>query len=207
MMNWKSVVATAVLGLITLGGMAQAQDKSTERPNVKVGDRWVFVKRSPDNSAKLEYTWVVTSVSPTRIEGTENGKPLALTPDLGIIESPQEKFSNDRKLSFPLEVGKQWSYEGDSAQSEMTHCGGCGTHFKASVAVLGYEKVRVPGGEFDAVKLEMHATWVSPQAPGPGVSDFTYWYAPAVRAVVKREERVTYLPTYIIELVEFQLQP
>ena len=37
-------------------------------------------------SEVLEQAWVVTSVSPTRIEGTENGKPLALTPDLSIIE-------------------------------------------------------------------------------------------------------------------------
>ena len=80
MMNLKSFAAAVVLGLITLGGTAQAEDKGTERPNVKVGDRWVFATRST-YGAKLEYAWVVTSVSPTRIEGTENGKPLALTPD------------------------------------------------------------------------------------------------------------------------------
>ena len=77
-----------------LGGTAQAQDKGTERPNVKVGDRWVFVLRSTAG-AKLEYAWVVTSVSPTGIEGTENGKPLALTSDLNIIELPQEKNSDE----------------------------------------------------------------------------------------------------------------
>jgi hypothetical protein len=109
MMNLKSVTAALILGLITLGGTAQAEDKGTERPNVKVGDQWMFVLRSnlfAKLFTKLEYAWVVTSVSPTKVEGTENGKPLVLTPDLNIIESPQEKNSDDRLLSFPLEVGK-----------------------------------------------------------------------------------------------------
>ena len=106
----------------TLGETAQAPDKDTERPNVKVGDRWVFVLRSTAG-AKLEYAWVVTSVSPTGIEGTENGQPLALTPDLNIIKSPQEKNSDDRLLSFPLEVGKQWSYVNDYVLNDMTDCG------------------------------------------------------------------------------------
>ena len=86
MMNLKNFAAAVALGLITVGGTAQAHDKGTERPNVKIGDRWVFVMRVTSGAKLLERAWVVTSVSPTRIEGTENGKPLALTPDLSIIE-------------------------------------------------------------------------------------------------------------------------
>ena len=113
MMNLKSFAAAVALGLITVGGTAQAQDKGTERPNVKVGDRWVFVMRVTSGAKLLERAWVVTSVGPTRIEGTENGKPLALSPDLSIIDSPREKHSDEKLLSFPLEVGKQWSYVDD----------------------------------------------------------------------------------------------
>ena len=51
MMKFEKFAAeVVVLGLITLGGTAQAQDKSTERPNVKVGDRWVFV--TPPNRGR-----------------------------------------------------------------------------------------------------------------------------------------------------------
>ena len=39
-----------------------------------------------------------------------------------------------------------------------------------SVAVLGYEKVRVPAGEFDAFKLELKGNWVSPNNPDGGES-------------------------------------
>ena len=196
------LVTTGCLLMVALGGTAQAQDKGTERPNVKVGDRWVLVPRST-YGAKLEYAWVVTSVSPTRIEGTENGKPLALTPDLNIIESPQEKNSDDRLLSFPLEVGKQWSYVNDYLLNDMTY-GSLQGHNNVSVAVLGHEKVRMPAGEFDAFKLEAQGKWVSTIT---GASNVTYWYAPAVRAIVKKVVQSTGMPAYTTELVEFQVQP
>jgi len=206
MMNLKSFAAAVALGLITVGGTAQAQDKGTERPNVKVGDRWVFVMRVTSGAKLLERAWVVTSVSPTRIEGTENGKPLALTPDLSTIDSPREKHSNEKLLSFPLDVGKQWSYVDDIVFNDQ-FLGTVQNRTNMSVAVLGYEKVRVPAGEFDAFKLEAKGNWVSPQAAGPGTVQVTYWYAPAVRAIVKKVEQATGVPTYITELVEFQLQP
>ena len=125
-----------------LGGTAQAQDKDTERPNVKVGDRWVFVTRSTAG-AKLEYACLVMLVSPTGIEGTENGKPLALTSDLNIIELPQAKNSDERFLSFPLEVGKQWIFVSHYVLNDMT-LGTLQGRNNDSVAVLGYENVRLP---------------------------------------------------------------
>ncbi len=79
--------------------------------------------------------------------------------------------------------------------------------FAVFVIVLGYEKVRVPAGEFDAFKLEARCKWVSPQAPFPGACDDMYWYAPAVRAIVKKVAQGTGMPIYTTELVEFQLQP
>jgi hypothetical protein len=65
MMNLKSFTAAIVLGLITLGGTAQAQDKVTERPNVKVGDRWVFVRST--SGAKLEYPDIAQPILLCRI--------------------------------------------------------------------------------------------------------------------------------------------
>ena len=131
---------------------------------------------------------------------------LALTPDLSIIDLPREKHSDEKLLSFPLEVGKQWSYVDDIVFNDQ-FLGTVQNRTNMSVAVLGYEKVRVPAGEFDAFKLEAKGNWVSPRAPGPATIQVTYWYAPAVRAILKKEEQATGVPTYITELVEFQLQP
>ena len=57
--------------------------------------------------------WVVTSITPTGIEGTENGESLILTPELNVLESPRHKESNPKTLSFPLQVGKRWRYASD----------------------------------------------------------------------------------------------
>ena len=119
-------------------------------------------------------------------------------------------MSDYRLLSFPLEVGKHWSYVNDYDLNDFDLYNTFGRlqgRDKDSVAVLGYEKVRIPAGEFDAFKLEAQGTWESPQAPFPGAADEIYWYAPAVRAIVKKEHQATGMPTYTTELIEFQLQP
>ena len=36
-----------------------------------------------------------------------------MTPDLNVIDLPENKQSNPKALSFPLEVGKRWRYATD----------------------------------------------------------------------------------------------
>ena len=99
------------VGLALLAGPALAQ--KTDRPEVKVGDRWQFVRYYSEASTKPNLTWAINSVTETEISGTENGEPLRMTPDLGVIDSPERKQSNPKALSFPLEVGKRWRYATD----------------------------------------------------------------------------------------------
>jgi hypothetical protein len=96
------------LALARLAGSAPAQ--STDRPSVRVGDQWSFVVYYGTPSTQPNRTWVITAVTPTGIEGTENGEPLMLTPDLNVLESPRHTDSHPKALSFPLEVGKRWQY-------------------------------------------------------------------------------------------------
>ena len=99
------------VGLALLGGPALAQ--TTERPEVKVGDRWQFVRYYSIASTKPNLTWEINSVTATEISGTENGEPLLMTPDLNVVDSPWSQQSNPRALSFPLEVGNRWHYATD----------------------------------------------------------------------------------------------
>lgn len=61
----------------------------------------------------MNRTWIIPSVTPDGIEGTENGEPLTMTPDLNVLKAPQYSYSNPMSLSFPLEVGKRWRYASD----------------------------------------------------------------------------------------------
>jgi len=148
---------------------------------------------------------VVTAVTPTEIKATENGQPLLLTRDMNQVESPRRQDSNLRLLSFPLEVGKAWTYVNDYVLKDS----GTKGQQKYSVVVLTYEKVRVPAGEFDAFKLEATGTFSGTAYVGPvsGSSSRTYWYAPAARAIVKDDINDPNRGRYGFELVQFKLQP
>jgi hypothetical protein len=195
-------MAVLVLALLADSALAQQAD----RPGVAVGDQWQFVVYYAVPSTKPNRLWVITSVSPMGIGGTENGEPLMLTPELNVLESPSHKYSNPKALSFPLEVGKRWRYASDWVFKPK---GAKGSSI-VDVAVIGHEKVKVPAGEFDAFKLvakgSLHG--VSPiNSQYAGETTTTYWYAPAARTIVKSVTHNPYLGMSSVELVEFQLRP
>ena len=114
--------------------------------------------------------------------------------------------SNPRALNFPLEVGKRWCYGSDWVFKPKGSKGS----WIVDVAVVGYEKVKVPAGEFDAFKVAAKRSLrgVSPiNSQFDGEATDTYWYAPAARAIVKSVSHNPYLGTSTVELVEFQLRP
>lgn len=195
------LLSMAVLALAVVTGPALAQ--KADRPNVKVGDQWRFevhLGTGPSTVKTQGLTQVITSVTPAGIECTDNGSKLVLTPDLNLIESSSSKHSDMRLLSFPLEVGKQWRSTDDTQEKILGYEG----RTTWSVAVVGYEKVRVPAGEFDSFKLEAKGRWTLGAHSGDITK--TYWYAATVRAVVKSELEDTSGFT-TSELAEFHLQP
>jgi len=196
----KSVLCAA-LAVLSIPAIAQ----KAEQPVVKVGDEWQFVVWYTVPSTTPNRMRVITAVTPTRIEGTENGEPLSLTLELNTVESPSERLSNMRLLSFPLEVGKKWRYETEWLFKPK---GSKGT-YTGDVTVVGYEKIRVPAGEFDAFKLVDRRAIRGISAINSTIdaeATLTYWYAPAANAIVKSESRNPYLGPSTVELVGFRLQ-
>lgn len=199
-----SVVRRLSLAVILIFAIAasSALAQTADRPNVKVGDEWRFVEYTGFVPSKPNLVWVVTSVNSTGIEGTDNGGPLMLTPDLSVLESSKRKQSDPGALRFPLTVGKQWSAAGDYLLKDN---GVRGT-INGTRSVVGYEKVRVIAGEFDAFKLESTNDFRTDMGLS-GVATRTYWYAPAARAIVKEVWRDPFLGVVTTELMEFTLRP
>jgi hypothetical protein len=196
--------ASSILALVLLAGSAMAQ--SADRPHVKVGDQWQFVVYYAIPSVEPNRVWVITSITSTGIEGTENGEPLRFTPDLNLLESPRHQESNPRALSFPLEVGKQWRYTSDWVFKLKGSRGSA----VVDVAVVGHEEVRVPAGDFHAFKIVAKGrirgvSGINSQIDAQ--TNATYWYAPAARAIVKSVSHNPYLGTSTVELVRVQLRP
>ena len=196
-----SLAVIVIFAIVASPALAQKAD----RPEVKVGDEWQFMSYIVAPIQKPNLVWVITSVTPTGIAGTQNGKPLSLTPDLNVIESPMRKFSDRRVLSFPLEIGKSWTY---SNHTEFKDMGGAQRQ-DAGVTVAAYEKVTVPAGQYDAFKIETKGKFGQEGAAGAGAREFTEttWYAPSARAVVKQVYRDPLIGERVLELASFKLQP
>jgi hypothetical protein len=191
-------------GLALLAGPALAQ--RTERPEVRVGDRWQFVRYYSVPSTKPNLAWEINSVTATEISGTENGEPLLMTPDLNVVDSPMNKQSNPKALSFPLEVGNRWRFASDWLFKPKGSKGS----IVVDVEVVAHEKVEVPAGEFEAFKLvsKGRVSGTSPiNSQYDAVITTTYWYAAAARATVKSVTHNPYLGVSTVEMVASQLRP
>ena len=82
---------------------------------------------------------------------------------------------------------------------------------EASGKVVGAEIVRVPAGNFDAVKVTINLVWQSASGPFPAPPahrELTAWYAPQVKRLVKLSSRAKLgdVPDFDLELVSYKLQ-
>lgn len=190
---------------VALLSALNAGAQTAERPVVAVGDRWEFVAYYTVPSKVPNRTWVITSMSGDRVSGTENGEALTLSAELNVIDSPRQSESNPRLLSFPLELGKRWTYTSEWLFKPKSSRG----TLAVDVTVTAYEPIEVPAGRFEAFKLVAIGK-LGGSSPSntfyAGATTTTYWYAPAARAVVKSVSHNPYLGTTTVELVSAKLQ-
>jgi hypothetical protein len=196
-----ALLAAAFLAAATPGAAA-AQDTPggkpaadvggrVERPAIKVGDLWRY--RVTDKFTSLTHTvsMEVTTVTADRIH-TQSTRPGAA----GAVEVWDRDWNHFKQgdteyqpfypvLQFPLERGKQWS-----GKVQFRAASGL-LHHQVTSQVAGWERVTVPAGTFDAVKIEVRGTFIESQSvayyPQQGNIANVIWYAPAVGQIVKKE--------------------
>ena len=178
--------------------------QSAPAPAVSVGDRWTY--RVRDGYTGIERGNLTQHV-------TESGKgsiTLAVSGANGAREEMQvydpqwnwlrRPATNMQTFEyspaypafvFPLAPGRTWRervYATDPAD---------GRRFPVHIegTVLGWEKVRVPAGEFDALKIRRKVFVDYWQLNVRGRSDIMEydWYAPAVKQSVRRETASEFL--------------
>lgn len=198
-------------------------------PRVSEGDTWIYAARDGYTGiARGTYRHRVVEASGERIvvEVTKDGAPFGVqqiyTRDWNWIEAPMITGRHYRyepsyaAFAFPLAAGKSWKTEikaTDPATGQVNRV-------KIYGKVLGWERVKVPAGEFDALVVRRHVY--------DGAHDYfrseTYideydWYAPAIASFVKHQDSSGYKdktqndpPDYgwvrgdwnVIELVRYQ---
>jgi len=106
-----------------------------------------------------------------------------------------------RAFDFPLTAGKRWRAR--AMAKDPTD----GRSFPVIIEgrVLGWERGKVPAGEFDALKVRRHVIldYYAQHDRGQSVIMETDWYAPAVNQVVRRETTSQYLKLVQMEAPRF----
>ena len=92
--------------------------------------------------------------------------------------------------AFPLTAGKTWRAAATATDPRN------GRRFPVRIEgkVLGWERVRVPAGEFDALKVHrtVYLDYFEPMVRGQSIIQEYDWYAPSVKWAVKREATAMY---------------
>lgn len=174
-------------------------------PEVKVGDTWTY--RVQDGFSGLprgEQRHEVIAVGPGQIRvagAVERGDGNQIYDrEWSWLRRPATNLQTFeyspayRAFDFPLAPGKRW-------RSRVTATDPAdGRRFPVWIdgAVLGWERVKVPAGEFDALKIEryVYIEYWEYAVRGRSIIYESEWYAPAVKQSVRREARSEYL-TYL----------
>ena len=200
----------AVGALATLAGCAAPGPSGTAGPAVaaptlKVGDRWVYRGKDGYRVPILwEETHEVLAIGPqgitVRITGKGNSVEFQRTETWSapgvvtvgaVYESETDRFDPALiRWKYPMAVGDTWKQSiRDLDKPPRAPYG----PIQRQVSVGGYESVTTPAGTYDAIKLRIfmqlddETVWRYPTQ-----ANYLVWYAPAVGAMVREEQRSYY---------------
>jgi hypothetical protein len=216
-----------LLLLLPISSHSQAQTSAGEptpslplevnAPELRTGDRWEY--RRTDGFTKIvrgHTTFTVTDISSDQITITIQRRDGAswksfVTRELNLLaigegDSRRRFTPYNPFFSFPLAPGKSWSGDVEFPNRSFAI-----VRSKKNGRVLGWERVEVPAGNFDALKLTVDGDYafVRGRPYAKGQTTESCWYVPSVRRCVKytfREVLFAYNESFIDELVRFELQ-
>ena len=202
-------IGLCVVGLAMLVGCAgvesQGSGRAAEAPSYRVGDRWVY--RVQDGWFRLFTVWDEThTISAVNADGiTERVTLRGPTLDIArtelwaapgrvkvgsLYDYETRRFATPlERYRFPLASGASWSQYVNNVDEANRTAGQINYYLKAQ----GWETVATPAGTFDALVLHV-VIWLDDETfwRFPTLCNYTVWYAPAVRGVVREIKRASY---------------
>jgi hypothetical protein len=171
-------------------------------PKLTVGDTWTYRVRDA-------YTGIERGTERYTVDQANGGRVvLTVVPasggeqmqvydsQLNWLKRPAtnlQEFSYNPAypaFNFPLTPGKTWQ----TRLSATDPADGKSYPVRVDGSVVGWERVKVPAGEFDTLKIQRvvyFGYWVS-ALRGPSEIIEYEWYAPAVKQAVRREVQSQY---------------
>jgi hypothetical protein len=201
------VFMTTVFLLMTLSACSLTQPSEgqpvAQAPQLKVGDSWTYrVTNGFNNLPRGDWSWKITAIDGARIEtrisdgNNPNRFGAVYEGPWNIISRALPDGSNYAfsppliSFNFPLSPGQNWSQ--NTAATELAT--GKVFNWRITTKVYGWERVKTPAGEFNALKIVRYLN----------LSDDNWWrmetrliesdwYAPEVKAIVRRETQGEYI--------------
>jgi hypothetical protein len=174
-----------------------------DAPRLSVGDRWIY--RHTDAYTNLPggvFTHTITAINGNAVTvetRNERGDPVAtdqFTRDWNWLDKPMTNLQRFRysppyrAFEFPLAPGARWSVQmtvvdvADQKAYDLARVDG---------RALDWQRVTVPAGSFDAVRVERFAfSGVNTYRRTQEVIRERDWYAPAVNNIVVGSYRSEY---------------
>lgn len=173
-------------------------------PEVRVGDTWTYrVRDAYTGLPRGEQSYRVIEVSDGRVrvaalhDDARQQEEQLYDRNWNWLRRPATNLQSFEyrpaypAFDFPLAAGKRWSARVIATDPKD------GRRFPVNVqaVVLGWERVKVPAGEFDALKIQRMVFFDYWELGIRGRSEIIEhdWYAPAIRQVVRREASSQYL--------------
>ncbi len=187
-----------------VAGQAESFSLPLARPELRVGERWVWSARELGESASGGTTVIERTVARVAGDHAELSQ-VVLDPRTRRPSGPVQVRAVRRSvwhlqpngpsqgeikaLVFPLSAGKSWDYEYRLGGREIDAV----TSYRYRAHVDGVEAVVVPAGRFETLRVTHEGRW-SRYVPEQGrlvertgEVRTTYWYAPAVGTWVRLE--------------------
>ncbi len=199
------LVLAAAWALAGCAGMESAgSGPAAEAPVYRVGDRWTYrVQDGFLTPARWEETHTISAIGADGIAARITQKGPAIdtaraelwaAPGLvkigAVYDNETRRFATPlARDRFPLAAGAIWNqFVGN--YNEATRESG---QINRYVRVRGWESVTTPAGTFDAVVMHV-IMWLDDEEfwRWPTQCNYTVWYAPSVRGVVRAVKRAQY---------------
>ncbi|MYM23127.1 hypothetical protein GTP46_10770 [Duganella sp. FT135W] len=191
----------AVLCFILPCALAQAgtSRESVPLPTPAIGDSWTYQytdvwKGAKGNINRVEVAAIDEAGVHVDVRRAASGALLTqqlFSPEMNPVDRGAMHFAPSfARYAFPLAPGKEWSSDVTGNNPKQ----GKNWRYHIKGKVLDWEKVKVPAGEFEALKIVVEATYGAEDTftkNGSGQLTETVWFVPELNNFVKLDYRDT----------------
>lgn len=192
----RSIFMSAVVSCLS-GQMGCKPPADIQAPVVTLADRWEYEEIDNRTGKRLAiFTDAVSEIlAPSMGSGQSN--PIIMTQRSdgngeGDFLPGWNPLRGDQLFNYPLTPGKKWKHR-ESARppdTRMPYHKYEEVRMEGQVHVVGWEKIVVPAGRFQAMRIESEYEWWAREDTLHGKEQVTRWFAPEVKREVKVVRRI-----------------